>query len=255
MLLAVLLCFGCSVSANTISAPQTGQNVLFNQPFGGEFNGPGSDVSEQQVADDFQLDAASRITKITWYSILDTSNSPGSPTIPFVIRVFSNVPLPPLQAQDLHDRPALTPFYERAVNARVTDTGLSGTVPGGVRTFELYQFTASVPNLVVEGNTKYWLSILLNIDFTQSNDGFIWAFDEPGDEVFRVHPTPSNPGPPIDQQPWLENRNGNINNQSFTLLGPRGGHGVPDTGETSYLLGIAFSAIVAVRCMLGTRTC
>jgi len=88
--------------------PAAQSQQLPPQPKRGTFNGSGSSVGAQQIAEDFILSSDATIKAISWPGIVinvDPSSVPSS--IEFIVRFFQDEGIPPLQPLQLNHRPML----------------------------------------------------------------------------------------------------------------------------------------------------
>jgi hypothetical protein len=131
---------------------------------------------DQLIADDFTLTAGASISQATWYGAYSFSFDPFNTgdTVDFVVRFFNPA----------GDRPELSAFFEQAVTATVTDTGVN-TLEGPRR----YLFSASFDAVALAGNTTYYFSVE-EVDADTAKPDFRWnngAIDGDDDNIaFRV---------------------------------------------------------------------
>jgi hypothetical protein len=124
--------------------------------------GPFSELDGQQSADNFTLSSAATVGGAEWFgSYLNLNRLPaGTTSVSFHVRFF----------QDSGGTPLTNPFYDRAVSATVTDTGMLS--PSGT---ELYQFSAdSLPPVTIPGGAQTWVSIVESDASTPVNN-WEWA--------------------------------------------------------------------------------
>ncbi len=194
--------------------------VLYDQPVLNQTDrGSFSDLSQQQIADQFMLSFAASITGVRWSgSYFNFDLSPSVTNIAFVIRFFA----------DTSGLPVVTPFYSANVSAAVAD---SGVVFEGrkIYTFSVDSLPTSVPVL---GGVQTWISIL---ESDKSPNFFEWANSTVGPNAYDA--TRFGDGSVWNQQGpgGIESFRGN---QAFTLTGTA----VPEPSSL-VVLGIGLAAI------------
>lgn len=138
--------------------------VLYDQPY--VYNadrGPFSELDSQQIVDNFQVPVNGVAAAAYWWgSYLTGSTDPwnSGDLVQFHVRFF------------LKDNgtglPQQTAFYDAAVAAAVTDTGLNE------EGFRIYRFDAAFAPVALTGGTPYYFSALESDARTNAND-FRWA--------------------------------------------------------------------------------
>ena len=127
------------------------------------------------TADDFILASPNLLGHVEWWGgILNAADT--QPARSFLVRLYANA----------NGAPAGLPFYSRTVQAVVADTGLDGTnsnFNGAV--FNIYNYSADVPQIALSGGTVYWLSVL-NADSVAPGAQWVWYASsfQPGGSVF-----------------------------------------------------------------------
>lgn len=138
---------------------------------GSDFDFP----SDQQVADDFDLQLHSTITDIHWWGAYGFSDTPTEPDN-FTIQIFA----------DAGGAPGLNPLHEINVGeAGRTDTGIDRLNLAGVL-IDIYEYWVEIEPLKLGAGT-FWLSII-NDTPGDTDDNWFWAasFAE-GNQVFRTN--------------------------------------------------------------------
>lgn len=107
--------------------------------------------TQQQIADDLTLTAPAVANHLTWYGNGRSSAS-------FRVRLFA----------DEAGQPAISPFYDQSL-ATLTGIALGSNI---------FQFSSPIPDVALNGSTKYWLSIAFIAP--RIGDGWNWSFANPG---------------------------------------------------------------------------
>jgi len=154
-MMLLLAIFALAAFTTTAHASAYSQALNLNND-GGPSSGP-----NEQVADAFQLSAATSLTSLDWYGDNFANSFPS--TVSFVLNLYT----------DAGGLPTNSPFSSQTITATAVDTGI--TEPDCCSPFvKIFYFSANLPSAVaLNGSTTYWLSIL---DSTGSgNSLFRWA--------------------------------------------------------------------------------
>jgi hypothetical protein len=132
---------------------------------GGPFSSP-----VEQIADAFQLSAATSLLTLDWYGDNYANSFPS--TLSFVVNLYA----------DAGGIPANSPFSSQTVMATAVNTGLT-ELDCCTPLVEIFRFDATLPSAVaLSGFTTYWLSILDpngsgNTLFRWANGTTTWVAD------------------------------------------------------------------------------
>ena len=213
--------------------PRPASVVLYDQPVLNQTDrGAFSELSGQQIADQFTINSAANITGVSWSgSYFNFDLDPSVSSIDFVIRFFA----------DTSGLPAANPFYSANVSATAVD---SGVVFQGreIYTYSVDSLPTSVPIL---GGSQTWISILES-DPSIPPGSFEWANSTVGPDDYDAYRVG-------DGTVWNQIGPGAIQdyreNQAFTLTGTA----VPEPSPL-ILLGIALAVIFVKKTRIRART-
>jgi hypothetical protein len=139
----MLTCHGNLLAVSSVVIdqypPKTYANTALNT------NITGSNISTQQIADDFVLPGDSLVNRISWSGFYADRKDPYNlPDLQFVIRFYKG------------DSPDINPIYSTTVHATFNITGQTDFFNDS-----MYDFSAELNDpLMLHAGERYWLSVL-----------------------------------------------------------------------------------------------
>lgn len=188
----------------------------------GAATGPPSDFSASgQAGDDFSLSMAATAQQIEWWGFY-----PGNAALTddFTIRFFGFT----------GGSPDAIPLFSYGIGSNLTRINIGpGANPSGT---DIYRYSAIIPDTLLAGTTPYLLSIVNNTDSTSD---WFWQFTGSGPTYYSRQ---------ADGQSWSTAATASL---AFNISGTFATPGVPESGASMLLLGVAFVVIFVFRSRLG----
>lgn len=147
-------------------------------------------IASHFAADYFVLEEDATVSTIDWrgsYSLIRLENAPEVDS--FTIKIYENTFIDDETVTDEpYDAPEFEPFvtYEIGNDVTRTETGLTweGNEEHGNAAEDIYQFSADIDGLELEGGKRYWISIYANIDVDKTGNYdylFRWGAEATGE--------------------------------------------------------------------------